>query len=257
MSTSEVSTNSAVAGGTASRLDPFDVTWRERLVVLGTVGAVLITAYVLGIIYAPDATHQLTALVPASFFVAGKFLPLFAITNQSHFGPYELGAVIWAMDTFTVLMIVYALEGVYWIRPLKRWIDKVQANAKLVLEAFPRMRKMALGGLLLFVLFPIAGTGAIGGAFIGILLGLHRVRLIATISAGGLLGGMLMAFLASNFASALSNFEAMQKDPTLKYVIIGGVALVLVIVVIALTRAYRRALELAQSQVKNSVKSSG
>lgn len=228
--------------------DPFDVTWRERAVVLGSVGALVIAAYIVGVMYAPAATTQLLALIPASFFVAGKFLPLWAISGKSQFGPYELGMVIWAMDTFTALMIVYALEGLYWIRPLKRGLDRIQANATLVLEAFPRMRKMALVGLVLFVLFPIAGTGAIGAAFIGVLLGIHRVRLIAAISVGGLLGGMLMAFLASNFASVLQDMEALQKDPTLKYVIIGAVVVVLLIGVVALTRAYQRALEVAQAR---------
>ena len=228
--------------------DPFDVTWRERAVVLGSVGAVLIAGYIAGTIYAPAATNQLLALIPASFFVAGKFLPMWAISGKSQFGPYELGVVIWAMDTFTALMIVYALEGLYWIRPLKRWLDKVQANAGLVLEAFPRIRKTAIIGLILFVLFPIAGTGAIGGAFIGVLLGLHRTRLIAAISAGGFLGGMLMAFLASNFASFLRDLEAMQADPALKYVVVGAVIVALLVGLGALTRAYHRALALAQEK---------
>lgn len=232
--------------------DPFDVTWRERLIVLGSVGAALIVAYAIGIIYWPDATKDLTWLVPTSFFAAGKFLPLFAISGKVDLGPYQLGVVIWAMDTFTVLMVVYALEGFYWIRPLKRWLDKVQGNAQLVLDAFPRIRKTAIVGLVLFVLFPIAGTGALAGAFIGILLGIDRFKLIAAVSAGGLLGGTLMAFLAANFASALRDVEAMQRDPTLKYVIIGAVGLVVVISVVLLTRAYRRALETARSQVNSS-----
>jgi uncharacterized membrane protein len=213
------------------------------MVVLGSVGVVLVVGYVLGMIYFPGATKDLMWLVPTSFFAVGKFLPLFGISGQIELGPYQLGLVIWAMDTFTVLMIVYALEGVYWIRPLKRWLDRIQANAILVLDAFPRMRKMAIAGLVLFVLFPIAGTGAIGGAFIGVLLGLHRVRLIAAISAGGLIGGMLMAFLAANFASALRDVQALQEDPSLQYLIVGAVVLALAIGVIALTRAYRRALE--------------
>lgn len=203
-------------------------------------------AYIAGMIYAPAATAQLTALVPVSFFVAGKFLPMWAISGESQFGPYELGLVIWAMDTLTAVLIVYALEGLYWIRPLKRGLDKVQANAALVLEAFPRIRKTAIVGLVLFVMFPIAGTGAVGGAFLGVLLGLHRVRLMAAISLGGLLGGMMMALLASNFASALRELDAIQKDPTLRYVIIGAVILVLLGAVVALTRAYRQALEAAR-----------
>lgn len=233
--------------------DPFDVTWRERSVVLGSVGLVLVTAYAFGVTYWPGPTSELLWLVPTSFFAAGKFLPMFAISGKVDLGPYQLGLVIWAMDTFTVLMVVYALEGLYWIKPLKRWLDKIQGNAALVLEAFPWIRKTALVGLVLFVLFPIAGTGALAGSFIGIFLGLHRTRLIAAVSAGGLIGGMLMAFLASNFASVLANMQAAQKDPTVKYVVIGAVVAMVVVVVWLLSRAYRKALDEASKRSVNSI----
>src|SRR5690606_15986394 len=107
---------------------------------------------------------------------------------------------------------------------------------------YPRMRKTAIAGIVLFVMFPIAGTGAIGASFIGILLGVHRARLIAAVSAGGLIGGMTMAFLAANFTTALRDLEAAQSDPTLKYLLVAAVLAVLAAAVWLLTRAYRRAL---------------
>lgn len=228
--------------------DPFDADWRERLIVLGGLVAVLVAAYVIGIRYAAGSTKELSALVPASFFVVGKFLPLWSISGKSNFGPYELGLVIWVMDTCSVLIVVYALEGLYWIKPLKRWLDRIHDNARLVLVAYPRMRRTAVGGLVLFVLFPIAGTGALGAAFIGVLLGIHRGVLIAAVSLGGLLGGMSMAFLASNFASALRDFEALQRDPRLKYAFIALVVALFAAGVLWAGRAYRRALALADAQ---------
>ena len=231
---------------TETFVDPFDATWRERVVVLGSLALAIIVSYGLGMSYARGETLELTALVPASFFVAGKFLPLWSVSGESNFGAYQLGLVIWAMDTFSVLIIVYALEGIYWIKPVKRWLERVQRNARLVLAAYPRMRRGALVGLVVFVLFPIAGTGAIGAAFIGVLLGIHRFRLIAAVSLGGFLGGMLMATLTVNFASALKDFQAMQKDPTLKYVILATIAVVVVVAFVWLTRVYRRALAIAE-----------
>ena len=53
------------------------------------------------------------------------------ISGSSHFGPYQLGLVIWIMDTYSVLTIVYAIEGLYAIKPLKRALDRVQTNAGL------------------------------------------------------------------------------------------------------------------------------
>jgi uncharacterized membrane protein len=222
--------------------DPFDATWRERLVVLGSMFGALAVAIVLGLVFARGATLELFGLVPASFFAVGKFLPLWGITGKSQFGPYELGLVIWVMDTFNVVLFVYALEGLYKIKRLERWLHRVQANSALVLDAYPRMRKMSRVGLVLFVLFPIAGTGSIGATFIGILLRTPRRVLIACVSLGGLIGGMLMAFAAANFSDALRSFQGLQSDPTLKYVFLGVVIALVVAGVWAMNRAYKKVL---------------
>jgi uncharacterized membrane protein len=222
--------------------DPFDATWRERLIVLGSMFGTLAVAIALGLVFARSATLELFGLVPASFFAVGKFLPLWGITGKSQFGPYELGLVIWVMDTFNVILFVYALEGFYKIKRIRRWLQTVQTNSALVLDAYPRMRKMSRAGLVLFVLFPIAGTGSIGATFIGILLRTPRRVLIACVSLGGLLGGMLMAFAAANFSGALQSFQVLQSDPTLKYVFLGAVAALVVAGVWAMNRAYKNVL---------------
>jgi uncharacterized membrane protein len=207
-------------------------------------------AYTLGMAFAPRATLELTGLVPLSFFLVGKFLPLLAIRGESTFGPYELGLVIWVMDTVNITLIVYSLQALNKIRRLRRGLDRVQANAQLVLRAYPKIRKAAVAGVVAFVLFPIAGTGAVVGAFIGVLLGMHRAVLIAAVSFGGLIGGMMMAFLASNFRAALERFQEMQQDPTLKYVLIAAVAALAIVGVVLLNRAYRRALAKAEAEAE-------
>lgn len=232
--------------------DPFDVSWRERVAVLGGVGGVLLAAYALGMALNPRATLELTGLVPASFFAAGKFLPLWSISGKSNFGPYQLGVVIWLMDTCTVIGVVYAIEGAHKVRPIKRGLERVQANARLVLAAYPRLRKAAVGGVILFVLFPVAGTGSVGATFIGILLAMHRAALIAAVSVGGLIGGMLMAFIAVHFENALLSLREAQHDPTLKYVFVGAVIGLFVVGLVFLNRAYRRALESAREELKDS-----
>ena len=83
--------------------------------------------------------------------------------------------------------MVYGLEGLYRFRRLKAGLHKVQANAGLVVDAYPWIRRAAVAGVVVFVLFPVAGTGAIGGCFLGILLGIRRGVLIAAVSAPALL----------------------------------------------------------------------
>jgi uncharacterized membrane protein len=229
--------------------DPYDADWRERLTVLGSVGGVILLGLIAGFIVAHDATLELIGLVPVSFFAAGKFLPMWGISGQSNFSPWELGLVIWAMDTCTVLIMVYGLEAFYRFRRLKGFLDRVQSNAGLVLAAYPRMRRAAVIGVVLFVLFPVAGTGALVGSFLGILLGLRRQVLIAAVSVAGFAGGMLMAFAAIYFRGLVVDLRAMQQDPAVKYIIIGAIAAVVLLGFWLLNRAYRRALEQAQAEM--------
>ena len=230
----------------SSHVDPFNASWKERVAILGPVYLGVVLALILGLRLAATATVELVGLIPVSFFAAGKFLPLWAASGKSAFGPYELGVVIWILDTFTVLNIVYALEGFYRVAPLKRGLDKVQRNARLVLAAYPGFRRAALAGVILVVLFPIAGTGAIGGTFIGILLGMNRFVLIGAVSFGGLLGGMLMAFAAVHFEGAVISLQQMQQDSSSKYLFIGAAVFVIVLGLWWLNRAYNAALERAQ-----------
>jgi uncharacterized membrane protein len=232
----------------AGHPDPFDASWRERVAVLVPVYATIVAALVLGMIMTPIATGKLLALIPMTFFAVGKFLPLWGISGQSDFGPYELGALIWLLDTFTVVNMVYALEGFYRFAPVKRSLDRIQANARLVLIAFPRIRRAAVGGVILFVCFPVAGTGAIGATFLGILLGIHRRTLIMAVSFGGLLGGMAMAYAAVHFEGAVRALEGIKEDPVLRYVSIAGVILAIAAIVWWANRSYHRAIGRAATQ---------
>lgn len=231
------------------RKDPYDADWRERLTVLGSVAGVALLALITGLVFANAATLELLGLIPVSFFAAGKFLPMWGITGKSNFSPWELGLVIWAMDTCTVLIMVYALELFYRFRRLKGFLDRVQTNAGLVLAAYPRMRRAAVAGVVLFVLFPVAGTGALGGAFLGVLLGLRRQVLIAAVSAGGLLGGMLMAFAAVYARELVVDLRAAQQDPHVKYVIAASIVAVVLLGFWLINRAYRRALIQAEAEM--------
>ena len=220
--------------------DPFDVTWRERVFVLGSIFGALLVAFLLGLIYGRTQTLELAGLLPVTFFAAGKFLPIWGVTGQSQFSAWELGAVVWLLDTVSVLLIVYGLEGLYRFRALKRSLEKIHDNVGLVIRAYPKMRKAAVIGVVLFVLFPVAGTGAVGATFLGILLRLHRATLIIAVSIGGLFGGALMAFLAVHFANLVIRW---QNSETVQYFGIAILATLVIAGVVWLNRAHQRALK--------------
>lgn len=201
---------------------------------LGTCLGLIALALALGFALRPRETSLLLGLMAASFFGLGKFLPLVA-TQEETFGYYDLGLVIWFMDTLTVLLLVYSVEALYRWGAAARLLRRIQDKAAIVIEAFPRFRRYAFVGLVLFVQFPVSGTGAIGGTFVGVLLHLHRGRIIAAVCLGGLLGGMGMAFLSERFGRAI---EAYQDNPW----IIALLVALLLGAILAMNHAYRRAL---------------
>lgn len=204
----------------------------------------LLLAIVLGLIYEEKRTQELFLLVPSSFFALGKFLPLASLSGLSNFSAYELGLVIWVMDTCTVLLIVYSLEAIIRIKIIGLALDRIWANAALVLHAYPRLRKLTVPGIVLFVLFPIAGTGSIGGTFLGALLRMHRVTLILSVSLGGFFGGMSMAYATLHFHDAVERLEDNRGNPAL---LAGMVGLAIALLFWA-HRAYRSALMRAQEE---------
>lgn len=226
-----------------------DITWRERLYVLGGLAVALLAMIGVGLLLAPGPTLELFGLVPASIFAVGKFLPLWGISGQSQFGPYELGLVIWVMDTFNVILFIYALDGLARVPRLRGWLNRIQDNAALVLDAYPRLRQMSRVGVIAFVLFPVAGTGALAATFIGVLLRMRRIELIACVSLGALFGGTAMAFMASNFRGAVESFQLLQENPAVKYAIIGTIAALALAAVWWMNRAYNRVLATARARV--------
>ena len=226
---------------------PFDVGWRERLAVLGGTAFVLLSLILFGMQVAPKQTLELLGLAPITFVAVGKFLPLWSISGQSTLGPYELGAGIWVLDTLTVIVFVYFFEAIYRIRFARRALDRMHCNMKLLLKVYPRLKRLSLVGVFLFVLFPVSGTGALAGSFVGLLLGAHRLNLIIAVSLGGFVGGMLMAFLASNFAGVLSRLQTAQSDTTVQYIILGTVVALVAGAIVWMGRALRRVLAEAES----------
>jgi len=208
---------------------------KRRLVFLA--GLALLSVHLaVGLAVAYDATVELLGIVVVSALAAGKFLPLWGVSGQSSYSPFELGVVVWLMDTASCLIVLYAHDRLCRIAPIGRLFARARERADALLSAYPRARKGAVVAVVVFVLFPLAGTGATVGAFLGLLLGLHRHVVIAAVSAGGFLGGMLMALLAVYAGDALLRLRGLVHNP----VFAGAALAVLAAVAFLVVRWLRR-----------------
>lgn len=145
-----------------------------------------------------------------SFFGGGKlivFVPCLPLEKlpeafkilkdiQGMYNIWELAGMVVYMDSMTAIVVTYNLHILNKIPKIGPMLKNTRKDCYFLLQANPWMHKMAFIAVILFVAFPISGTGAIAGAFLATLLGLSRVTAIITIFIGGFLGSYGMGLAA-------------------------------------------------------------
>ncbi|BBM86765.1 small multi-drug export protein [Candidatus Uabimicrobium amorphum] len=161
-------------------------------------------------VYSTEHSVQVGYLAVMSFFGLGKFV-IFAPVVKSLdvdilFNSYELAAMVIYMDTAVAFLIVYnfhLLKKIYFIGDK---LQHIQEDSYYLLQSSKWMYDFAIIAIVLFVSFPIAGTGAIGAAFLASILGFSRLVSIFWIFVGSVLGCFSLAFGAVYFKAKLKVF---------------------------------------------------
>ena len=191
---------------------------------------------VVWILRGPNATTEL--LVKAIFIgtVMGKFGVLFSVSPDGGFldSSWKVACLVLYLDLMVGLIAVFNIGLLFRIPRFGRKILDLQQFGRLMVSRNPWMRKMTFAGIIAFVMFPLSGTGAIGGALFGPLLGLSRARTMAGIAVGSVLGSFGMAALASPLLEVLG--EDAKNNWIFKY---GGLVFLLALVG-WLTARYKR-----------------
>lgn len=213
---------------------------RECGAVLWLVVAGVVFSLLYGLISSPRATAELGGLLLVSFAGVGKLLPLWSLSGQSSFGPYQLGLTVWASEVCIVLLVVHGAETLNRFGVFRRGLASVQHKAARMLGAYPSMQRATLFAVAFFVLLPLPGTGALVGSFIGVLLDVRRRTLVATVAVGSFLGSMGVAFAVVHCGDAVTRLAAARGEPTILYPVLAtGLALACA-AGYWLTRAHRR-----------------
>ena len=76
------------------------------------------------------------------------------------------------------------------------WLNNVQNYCRYWLAEYPIVRRWAITGVVLFVVFPLSGTGAPGGALLGRIVGLRPRVTLSAIMTGSAIGCSVMAAFA-------------------------------------------------------------
>jgi hypothetical protein len=202
-------------------------------------GPVLLTAIILICMFFMQGSvfvYKLLGTFLATFFFFGRFVILGGSDPelaeiQRFFSPEFLFGMVVYMDTMAALMCVFHAGFLFKIPWLGPRIEDLAKDGHFILKKNPWIRRAAFLGLVLFVAFPLAATGSVGGAILSRILGMTRIRAFFAIFTGSLLGCGLMYF-----GSQLIN-RFLPRDSTAAT--IGGIAVVGIIIVL-LNVWYRR-----------------
>jgi len=176
-----------------------------------------------------DAAAELLWKAIVTTTVAGKFAVL--LPNKDGFlsTPYHMALLVVYLDLTFGFISVFNVGVLFRIPGFGKKLQNLRSFGHLMLRKNAWMRKATFAGTCLFVMFPLSGTGAIGGSLFGQLLGMTRRRTMTAICVGAMIGSFGLAALADSLPDNVT------ESPVFKF---GGLAFILVAVTF-LTKLYR------------------
>ncbi|GEM_PF-2842279 len=144
------------------------------------------------ILYGPSAAWEGMRLSLLSCISSGKLVVLEAGSLGS-FEPFAIAAAVFYVDLCLAFPLAYNLEVLYRLPGAGDLLRALEKRSKAILHHSTGKKAFTYGGLFFFVAIPLGGTGAVGGAFFGRLLGLSRSRTLSGIVAGSLAGNLALA----------------------------------------------------------------
>jgi len=187
---------------------------------------------VLGTLYLIEPYQQFLIIsgLLAAYFVppAGKesIIPIAIVMGY----PWWLVTlVIFLLDVAVSLFVVWNFDLALKIPLVGRLLESGMTIGRNYTETQPWLRRFSTVGLVLFVFFPLQGTGAMNGAIVGRLLGLEKARVFGCVCAGSLASSLIIALGADVI------LDVYRRDPVLGI----GILIAVVVAVLAAVVGWR------------------
>ncbi|WP_214020472.1 small multi-drug export protein [Methanoculleus sp.] len=187
---------------------------------------------VFGLLYLIEPYQQFLMIsgLLAAYFVppAGKesIIPIAIVMGY----PWWLVTlVIVLLDVAVSLFVVWNFDLALKIPLVGRLLKSGMTVGRNYTETQPWLRRFSTIGLVLFVFFPLQGTGAMNGAILGRLLGLEKARVLACVCAGSLASSLIIALGADVI------LDVYRQDPVLGI----GILVAVVVAVLAAVVGWR------------------
>jgi uncharacterized membrane protein len=189
------------------------VSRRRRLFYL--LGPFALTAAVLGVVYLVTdvaTLHEiwiagLVSLLGAGTTVVFGDAALGDTTYKLKLDATQLALVVMYINAVSGWFYTYNMDLMNRLPRIGPWIRKARRNARGMVTSRPWIRRWAVLGVCLFVITPLPGSGALGGALVGRIVGITRRATVAAIAIAGVIICTVYALLAQELKSLLDRLE--------------------------------------------------
>jgi uncharacterized membrane protein len=165
----------------------------------------------------------------------GKYVIFSGLSEKSPLGPWELCVLAILVDVVNGATLAVGLGPLGRVPFVGPTLRRAHDRAEDVLKEYPRLRRMAFWGVVIFVYLPLPASGSIGGTFVGQIVGLSRSMGLWAV----VLGGALVSVTFAGLAVALgSQAQAMIENPW----VTGSAAVIFAVLLFVGYRAAKKAL---------------
>lgn len=163
----------------------------------------------------------ITCLSLFAFF--GKFAILVGMMPPFKLHPLVVSMTIAYLDILFGVFFILNFDWLYKAPFFGKKMKKLEEKGKELLLKYKWVEKLAFWGLVLFVIFPASGTGAIGATFVGKFLGMRADLILKAIIIGAIVGCLGIAYFGHTIKVLF------QYDKILGITILGIIAILLII----------------------------
>jgi uncharacterized membrane protein len=119
----------------------------------------------------------------------------------------NLAAIFIFINAVSTFFYTYNLDLLQKLPKIGPYMRLSRRNAVATLEQRPWIRRWAVVGISLFVITPLPGSGALGGALMGRIVGVSKRATVTSVSVAGIVIGVLYAMLAHEMKLMLDRLE--------------------------------------------------
>lgn len=118
-----------------------------------------------------------------------------AIAQGIH--PLLIAGAIAFIDIMVGLFLVWNFDLARKIPLIGNFIRRIEAKGNDILAKKPWVEKLAFTGIILFVMFPFQGSGAVGATIVGRMLGMNPRKVWYAVIIGAIVGCLIIAYTSA------------------------------------------------------------